>query len=124
MANSDNVVRAGLTPKLRDSHTLIEMLTYAVRDPAALKGENVAPGVTLYVPPVPDFQLQVCVAKGELAVPKHASASVGIVTEGSGVINGVAAGPGSSIFVPCGVPLAVHGNLTLFLASASRTLFV
>jgi len=28
MATSDNVVRAGLTPKLKDSDTLIKMLTY------------------------------------------------------------------------------------------------
>ena len=28
MATSDNVVRAGLTPKLRDVDTLISMLTY------------------------------------------------------------------------------------------------
>jgi len=32
MATSDNVVRAGLTPKLKDSKTLIEMLTYWMED--------------------------------------------------------------------------------------------
>ena len=119
MATSDNVVRAGLTPKLRDSPTLIAMLTYAVREPKPLQGERVAPGVVSYVPPVPDFQMEVCLAKGELAVPAHDSACVGIVTDGSGTVNGVAVGPGSSIFVPCKTALAMHGNLTLFLASAN-----
>ncbi len=122
MATSDNVVRAGLTPKLRDSQTLIEMLTYAVREPKPLQGERVADGVIAYVPPVPDFQMEVCIAKGELAVSSHGAACVGIVTDGSGTVNGVAVGPGSSIFVPCGIALAVHGNLTLFLASVSRNL--
>ena len=30
MATSDNVVRAGLTPKLKDIDTLLSMLTYIV----------------------------------------------------------------------------------------------
>lgn len=29
MATSDNVVRAGLTPKFRDTHTLLQMLSYS-----------------------------------------------------------------------------------------------
>jgi mannose-6-phosphate isomerase len=59
MATSDNVVRAGLTPKLRDCPTLLSMLTYAVREPQALVGESVVPGVVGYYPPVPDFQVEV-----------------------------------------------------------------
>ncbi len=59
MATSDNVVRAGLTPKLRDCGTLLSMLTYAVREPQALIGESVVPGVVGYYPPVPDFQVEV-----------------------------------------------------------------
>ena len=35
MATSDNVVRAGLTPKFRDVVTLVEMLSYEVGPPAA-----------------------------------------------------------------------------------------
>ncbi|PWN49268.1 mannose-6-phosphate isomerase [Violaceomyces palustris] len=40
MAESDNVVRAGLTPKLRDVETLVEMLTYSSGDRVGrLQGE-------------------------------------------------------------------------------------
>ncbi|XP_078285997.1 mannose-6-phosphate isomerase isoform X2 [Rhinoraja longicauda] len=61
MACSDNTVRAGLTPKFIDVHTLCEMLNYTpapasekifpfVRDPCD-------PCVFLYNPPVPDFSV-------------------------------------------------------------------
>ena len=59
MACSDNVVRAGLTPKLKDVDTLCEMLDYSCRS----KEENIFPChqdpndpyTTIYDPPVPDF---------------------------------------------------------------------
>ena len=59
MACSDNVVRAGLTPKLKDVDTLCEMLDYSCRS----KEENIFPCHqdpndpyrTIYDPPVPDF---------------------------------------------------------------------
>lgn len=59
MACSDNVVRAGLTPKFKDVDTLCEMLDYK----CGAKEENIFPChpdpcdpyVTIYDPPVPDF---------------------------------------------------------------------
>ena len=59
MACSDNVVRAGLTPKFKDVETLCEMLDYECRT----KKQNIFachqdpsdPYVTIYDPPVPDF---------------------------------------------------------------------
>eukprot|EP01012_Entosiphon_sulcatum_P007231 TRINITY_DN13625_c0_g1_i1.p1 TRINITY_DN13625_c0_g1~~TRINITY_DN13625_c0_g1_i1.p1 ORF type:complete len:441 (+),score=84.90 TRINITY_DN13625_c0_g1_i1:86-1408(+) len=59
MAKSDNVVRAGLTPKFKDVDTLLAMLTYSsatlasARFPPNRSGE----AVTTYAPPVPEFQL-------------------------------------------------------------------
>lgn len=38
VAASDNVVRGGLTPKFKDSATLIEMLTYSTEDVEPSKG--------------------------------------------------------------------------------------
>ena len=59
MACSDNVVRAGLTPKFKDVDTLCEMLDYK----CGTKEENIFPChkdpsdqyVTIYDPPVADF---------------------------------------------------------------------
>ena len=59
MACSDNVVRAGLTPKFKDVENLCKMLTY-ISSPAQDKlfPSVTDPGdscVTVYDPPVPDF---------------------------------------------------------------------
>lgn len=58
-SSADNVVRAGLTPKLRDVPTLTSMLTYTSSPPS----EQVLPPVgfrstkytTLYDPPIEEF---------------------------------------------------------------------
>ncbi|PJF16906.1 Mannose-6-phosphate isomerase [Paramicrosporidium saccamoebae] len=57
MALSDNVVRAGLTPKFRDMETLVEMLTYKTYDPKelAMKPKQLTEKSVLYKPPVPEF---------------------------------------------------------------------
>jgi len=67
MACSDNVIRAGLTPKFKDVATLCDILDYRCR-PAT---DNIFPSkphpvdsfVTLYNPPAPEFavaQISVC----------------------------------------------------------------
>jgi mannose-6-phosphate isomerase len=68
MATSDNVVRAGLTPKLRDTAILCDMLTYNAGEPTVLDGdaiESEPSGATKsnatvrrYVPPFDEFQLE------------------------------------------------------------------
>eukprot|EP00746_Dinoflagellata_sp_MGD_P087593 gnl/MRDRNA2_/MRDRNA2_34728_c0_seq1.p1 gnl/MRDRNA2_/MRDRNA2_34728_c0~~gnl/MRDRNA2_/MRDRNA2_34728_c0_seq1.p1 ORF type:complete len:765 (+),score=156.11 gnl/MRDRNA2_/MRDRNA2_34728_c0_seq1:94-2388(+) len=57
MALSDNVVRAGLTPKFKDVETLLSMLTYKddLLDRLVNVGERVSPNVVKYDPPVEDF---------------------------------------------------------------------
>ncbi|XP_062198344.1 mannose-6-phosphate isomerase 1-like [Phragmites australis] len=57
MATSDNVVRAGLTPKYRDVQTLCSMLTYKQIFPEILRGVTVHPFVTRYTPPTDEFEV-------------------------------------------------------------------
>lgn len=57
MGPSDNVVRAGLTPKLRDTPVLCSMLTYECGLPTILHGEKVDEMTRLYQPPVPFNEL-------------------------------------------------------------------
>jgi len=92
MATSDNVVRAGLTPKLRDVPTLVSMLTYETA-PAA---EQLLPPQPyrsskhslLYDPPIEEF----CVLLTQLAESEEDAygaidgPSILIVTEGEGEI--------------------------------------
>ena len=99
MANSDNVIRAGLTPKLRDIPNLISNLTYTaspsskhVVEPKlnhfslSVSQSSVS---TLYDPPIPEFSvIQVKLPSGgkechgEVRGP-----SIAIVTEGKGKVS-------------------------------------
>jgi mannose-6-phosphate isomerase len=59
MACSDNVVRAGLTPKFKDVQILVEMLTYSTGGPSIDAGAPLAedPRILRYTPPVPEFEV-------------------------------------------------------------------
>ena len=65
MACSDNVVRAGLTPKHRDVETLCSMLTYSC-EPASAKcfqGIQEDEYTLRFSPPIPDFSVaKICVS--------------------------------------------------------------
>ncbi len=69
MACSDNVVRAGLTIKFRDSDTLCQMLTYEMRSPGESKfkpcNHSTLPHTLVYDPPTPEFTvLRITVPSG------------------------------------------------------------
>ncbi|KAF5379471.1 hypothetical protein D9615_006550 [Tricholomella constricta] len=93
MANSDNVIRAGLTPKLRDIPNLVSGLTYSASEPAK---HVVVPspfsdndGVsTLYEPPVPEFSVvQVKLGAGKEEAHRAVNGpSIAIITGGSGAV--------------------------------------
>ena len=59
MACSDNVVRAGLTPKFKDVKTLLSILNYrsvSVKDTVFNScADSADPNVQVYDPPVQDF---------------------------------------------------------------------
>ncbi|MDT8389814.1 MAG: mannose-6-phosphate isomerase, class I [Lentisphaeria bacterium] len=59
MASSDNVVRAGLTPKFIDREALVEMITCEMGRPKVNQGETLAAGEKVYKVPVPEFQVEV-----------------------------------------------------------------
>lgn len=57
MANSDNVVRAGLTPKFKDVQTLTEILTYKTGLPALIE-EDKRLDESIYETPAPEFEIR------------------------------------------------------------------
>lgn len=93
MATSDNVIRAGLTPKHRDVPNLVAGLTYEAADaakhlvrPLNFLGTRHS---TMYNPPIPEFavvrvDLKPCETEDH---PPIDGPSVAIVTEGSGKIS-------------------------------------
>ena len=92
MATSDNVVRAGLTPKLRDVPTLVSMLTYTTAAPdAQLMSPTKFRGLAhtlLYDPPIEEFSvLATQLEAGQAEThPAIEGPSILIVTDGSGAL--------------------------------------
>lgn len=88
MACSDNVVRAGLTPKMKDVDTLVKMLTYKCTTPTITRGEKKDSCCTLYVPPVKDFAMEIVeVQPGEsYELQDFRSPSIILTLNGSGVL--------------------------------------
>lgn len=86
----DNVVRAGLTPKLRDVETLTSMLTYTwgsadsqIMPPVRFRSTQ---ATTLYDPPIDEFSVLLTDLKAGKKEAHEAidGPSILIITEGSG----------------------------------------
>lgn len=92
MAASDNVVRAGLTPKFKDVNVLVEMLTYRYGSAESQKmnPEPFGSHSLLYDPPIEEFSvLATSLQAGEREQHKPiAGPSILIVTRGSGKLTG------------------------------------
>jgi mannose-6-phosphate isomerase len=58
MANSDNVVRAGLTPKFKDVEVLTDMLTFETGNNWLFSGIPSDGGRMTFYPPIPDFAIE------------------------------------------------------------------
>ena len=120
MACSDNVVRAGLTPKLIDVPTLCGMLIYECPEDDKVEEtfkfkpvQGSGPYDKIYDAPVPDFsvaKLEALQGKGTISFPERKSASIVIVTDcQSGTYNALRHG---SVYVKDGT---VKKGLVLFL---------
>ena len=111
MACSDNVVRAGLTPKFKDVDNLVDMLTYSMGGPSIDAG---APSmhdsrIVRYTPPTPEFEV-LCLTVGpgdDLLMENPGVPAVMIVLEGSGQLDGIPLRPGRSYYWPADAP-ALH----------------
>ncbi|KAJ2776274.1 Mannose-6-phosphate isomerase [Coemansia javaensis] len=114
MATSDNVVRAGLTPKLRDVPVLLDMLTYAHGAPDAKLLRPAAAGASLlYDPPIDEFSvLATRLAPGCAdALPPSPGPRILIATEGAGSLTADgeahALAPGAVFFVRPGTAVTL-----------------
>ena len=89
MATSDNVVRAGLTPKLRDVDTLISMLTYQTGTPHDQMNVPVAQGDhwLVYTTPVPEFDVaRLAAPPGPSSIPPLNGPSILLTVQGSATV--------------------------------------
>jgi mannose-6-phosphate isomerase len=115
MANSNNVVRMGCTPKLRDIPVLTEMLTFSSGLPTVLSGEPLNDSVRIYKPTDPavtEFQVErVEVASGESCkLTSPSTPAIIIVLKGDLTLSGVTASRGHVFVQRAGTELEVAGS--------------
>ncbi|KAK4878281.1 hypothetical protein RN001_010787 [Aquatica leii] len=127
MACSDNIVRAGLTPKYKDVDTLCTMLTYTSK-PAhqqLLQPMIEDPFCQLFAPPLPDFavvRIEIPATLGNYRIKSRNSASIVIVIGGSGKINKIRVKAGTILFFPANEEFEIVDithNVLLFQAMAN-----
>ncbi|KAK6335390.1 Mannose-6-phosphate isomerase [Orbilia brochopaga] len=129
MASSDNVVRAGFTPKFKDVPTLISMLTYRsapvdaqIMKPEPYPFDKVTPDTeaeaALYDPPIKEFAVvRTLLTRGSIEFEGILGPSIIIFTKGNGTISGggggkkrIDVGPGSVVFVGAGLHIGIQGD--------------
>ncbi|KAI3502920.1 hypothetical protein L1887_31320 [Cichorium endivia] len=128
MAASDNVVRAGLTPKYMDVKILCSMLTYKQGLPEILKGVSLNPYTRRYTPPFEEFEVDRCVlTRGATVVfPEVPGPSVFVVISGEGSMmtssSEESVSEGSALFVPAGTEVCVstESEVELFRAGVNN----
>ncbi|XP_021827759.1 mannose-6-phosphate isomerase 1-like [Prunus avium] len=132
MATSDNVVRAGLTPKHMDVKTLCSMLTYKQGYPKILQGVALSPYVTRYLPPFDEFEVDRCqLPQGESAeFPAVPGPSIFVVTFGEGIIytsdlKGDVITEGDVLFAPANTQISITSasQLQIYRAGVNSMFF-
>jgi mannose-6-phosphate isomerase len=119
MANSDNVLRCGLTPKHVDVPELLRIVRFEAQEPGVLRPEAAADGEEVYATPVDEFRLsRYVLAPG--AHPRDLTAplpQILLCTEGTVRVGDGSLAPGESVFVPAGESVRAEGEGALFRAT-------
>ncbi|XP_030940362.1 mannose-6-phosphate isomerase 1-like [Quercus lobata] len=125
MATSDNVVRAGLTPKHRDVKTLCSMLTYKQGFPEILQGVPLNSYVRRYLPPFDEFEVDRCILpRGASTVfPAVLGPSIFLVMAGEGIMHagsfkGELVTEGDVLFAPANTEISIESESELQLYRA------
>ncbi|MEU7556590.1 mannose-6-phosphate isomerase, class I [Streptomyces sp. NPDC044571] len=117
LANSDNVLRAGLTPKHVDVPELLRIVRFETGDPALLRPEGDVEEV--YETPIDEFRLsRFVLAPGAAPHPlPDTTPQILLCTAGRPKADEVTLGPGESVFVPAGEKVSLSGTGTIFRAT-------
>ena len=119
MANSDNVLRGGLTPKHVDVRELIQHVSFVPTYPSILKGEMLNDQETNYSCPVPDFGLtKLRLNAGEVYTVSTYSLELLLVMEGEVVIEDIAYKAGDTALLTPNAKLSVKAKLPALLFKA------
>ncbi|WP_299541968.1 mannose-6-phosphate isomerase, class I [uncultured Streptomyces sp.] len=121
MANSDNVLRCGLTPKHIDVPELLRIVRFEATDPAVLRPEASPTGEELYEVPIDEFRLSrhTLAAGGSDVELTSPSPQILLCTAGAPRAGDLDLAPGVSVFVPAGESVRVSGPGTVFRAGVT-----
>ena len=119
MANSDNVLRCGLTPKHVDVPELLRVVRFEPGDPGILRPEASPSGEEVYETPIDEFRLSRFV-RAEGAAPTDLTAptpQILLAVAGQPRAGELTLAPGESVFVPAGETTELSGTGTVFRAT-------
>lgn len=134
MANSDNVLRCGLTPKHVDVPELLRVVRFEARDPAVLAPEADPDGAEVFPTPAGEFRLSrhLLAPGGRPKALESRAAQILLCTAGRVRVADLpppgGAGPegdeivlegGRSVYVPAGGRTRVSGEGTIFRATVA-----
>lgn len=123
MANSDNVMRGGLTAKHIDVDGLLQVVNFEPHSPKILLAEG-ADGVYVYPTSFPEFELWLLspVDSRPLEVPRGDCGRIALVASGEFTLEGegepVSLRSGQSVFIPADEQVHALGHGQLFLAAS------
>ncbi|MET7715016.1 mannose-6-phosphate isomerase, class I [Streptomyces sp. NPDC005407] len=112
MANSDNVLRCGLTPKHVDVPELLRIVRFEASDPGVLRPEASPSGEEVYDTPIDEFRLSRYVLAPD-AAPRDLTAptpQILLCTAGSVTAGDLTLARGESAFVPAGDKTEISGT--------------
>ena len=119
MANSDNVLRGGLTTKHVDVNELIQQVKFIPTYPNVLKGEALNEYETTYACPVPDFGLtKIALKKGETYTINTSGLEMVLLSQGDIQLEDILLKAGKVAMLPAGqsVVLTANSDSVLFKA--------
>ncbi|MFE1560647.1 mannose-6-phosphate isomerase, class I [Streptomyces sp. NPDC058734] len=117
MANSDNVLRCGLTPKHVDVPELLKVVIFEPSAPGVLRPEG--DGEEVYETPIDEFRLSrhVLAPGGAPRALPDATPQILLCTAGAPRVGELDLTPGESVFVPAGEKTELSGTGTVFRAT-------
>ncbi|GEO07685.1 mannose-6-phosphate isomerase, class I [Segetibacter aerophilus] len=119
MANSDNVLRGGLTPKHVDVPELLKHIVFEGIEPNILKGEVSTTGDIAYSLPVEDFGISaIKLENGREYVSKSRSAEIFLVMKGEARCDNISCKRGESFVVLPGEEYTIRGIEDVLLYKA------
>jgi mannose-6-phosphate isomerase len=122
LANSDNVVRAGLTPKHIDVPELLALTDPAVEVPV-IEQRRLGNGVSVYDSPAPEFRLYHAeLANAEVTLPGAGGARVVLCAEGSAAL--AASGDGTTLTISRGESCFLSAADAAVTAAGQAALFI